>query len=110
MFRLLKARNDGNALHELVTNNTDFENISRDTAIMMREFADIKLPRKNKEGKYNMCKAIADLEKKNQELGADNALINAIKNLMKNQKKSFEEVCVSMGISNVDMNRYKKMI
>ena len=110
LFSLLRARNDGNVLHELVTNNVGFENISRDTAIMMREFADIKLPRKNKEGRYNMCKAITDLEKKNQALGADNALICAIKNLMINQKKSFEEVCILMGIPNADMSRYKKMI
>ena len=57
-----------------------------------------------------MCKAIEDLEKMHQALGADNAIINAIKNLMKNQRKSFEEVCMAMEISNVDMKRYKEMI
>lgn len=106
LFRLLKARNDGNALHDLVVNNSDFENISRDTAIMMHEFADIKLPRKNKEGKYNMCKAITDLEKKS----ADKALVDAIRSIMKNTKQSFEEICASMNISKADMSRYKKMI
>jgi len=110
LFSLLKTRNDSDALHELVVTNEDFKNISRDTAVMMREFADIKLPRKNKEGKYDMCKAITDLEKKNQELGADNALIKAIKSLMKKQEKSFEEACNLLGISTMDMNRYKKMI
>lgn len=106
LFKLLNARNDGKALHELVTNSVNFNNISRDTAIMMSEFADVKLPRKNKEGKYNMCKAIADLEKSS----ADKALVEAIRNLMKNTKLSFEEICVSMGISTSDMLRYKEMI
>lgn len=57
-----------------------------------------------------MGKAILDLEKKNQLIGADKALVEAIKNLMNNTEKSFEEICVSMGISKTDMNRYKKMI
>ena len=73
---------------------------------MMSEFADIRLSRKNTEGKYNMCKAIADLEKSS----ADKALVEAIRNLMKNTKLSFEEICTSMGISTSDMLRYKEMI
>ena len=77
---------------------------------MMREFADIRLPRKNNEGKYNMCKAITDLEKKNQALGADKAFVEAIRNLMSTTEKSFEEVCSMLLISQSDMNRYKKMI
>lgn len=110
LFGLLKARNDVDALCELVTSNSKFENISRDTAIMMREFADVKLPRKNEKGKYNMCKVITDLVEKNQAIGADKALIEAIKNAMENTKQTFEEVCKMLGISQIDMNRYKNMI
>lgn len=95
---------------ELLLNDLAYRNIDKETALMMAEFSDIKIPRRNKEGKYNMCKAIMELEKINQALGADNALINAIKNLMKNQNQSFEEVCISMGIPNTDMIRYKEMI
>lgn len=91
---------------ELLLNDLAYRNIDKETALMMAEFSDIKIPRRNKEGKYNMCKAIMELEKRS----ADNALINAIKNLMKNQNQSFEEVCISMGIPNTDMIRYKEMI
>lgn len=110
LFKLLKARNDVDALQQLLTSNIDFKNISKDTALMMSEFADIRLPRKNREGNYNMCKAIEDLEKRNQELGADKALVNAIKNLMTNTKKSFEEACALLCIPQSDMMRYKNMI
>ena len=106
LFHVLKARNDARALHELVTSNIDFKNISRDTAIMMREFADISLPRRNKEGKYNMCKAIEDLEK----ISADKKAIELIKNLMDSTKKSFEDACAMLLISGKDASRYREMI
>lgn len=63
LFRLLRVRNDGNALYNLITGNKKYENISKDTAIMMREFTDIRLPRKNKGGNYNMCKAVEDIQR-----------------------------------------------
>ena len=62
--------------------------------------------RRNKEGKYNMCKAILDLEKKS----ADRALVEAIRNTMRNTQNSFEDVCKMLGIAKVDIQRYKKMI
>lgn len=57
-----------------------------------------------------MCKAIEDLEKMHQALGADNAIIEAIKNLMKTTQKSFEDACSMLLISEADANRYKEMI
>lgn len=47
---------------------------------------------------------------KSEQIGADEALVAAIQNLMKNTKQPFEKVCISMGISKTDMARYKKMI
>lgn len=81
---------------------------------MMRQFVGLKLPAKNKEGKYNMCKAIMDLERKNQKIGEDIAtdrtFITAIKNLMKTTHKPFEEACAMLCISQEDMVRYKDML
>lgn len=122
LFRLLSVRNNGNALNELVTNNANYQSISRDTAVMMHEFADIKLPRKNKEGKYNMCKAIDDIRKMGVEEGIEKGIergvaqgieatwLEAIRNTMNNAKKTFEEACVILGISEENMAHYKNMI
>lgn len=45
---------------------------------MMREFANIKLPRKEKDGGYNMCKAVMELKRESEQIGADEALVAAI--------------------------------
>ena len=50
LFNLLKARNNSDALRELIINNSRIKKISKDTAFMMREFADIRIPRVNKDG------------------------------------------------------------
>lgn len=109
LFNLLRMRNDSEGLRNLVTNNQAYKSIDKDTAIMMRELANVKLPRKNKDGEYNMCKAILDLEKKNQKIGEYNAIIKAIRNLMKNTNKSYEESCYLLGISRTEMDRYKNL-
>ena len=69
-----------------------------------------------------MCKAVQDLiqrginegleigEKKGLAIGADNALINAIKNVMANTKQSYEYTCQTFGISPEDMKRYREMM
>lgn len=70
------------------------------------------LPRRNKEGKYNMC--VMDLEKKNQEIGKEigkeNTWVEAIRNIMKTSTKTFEEACAMLCINQVDMVKYRKMI
>ena len=130
LFQLLRTRNDGVALHDLVTNNDTYKRVDRDTAVLMREFANIKLPRKDKEGRYNLCKAVLELEKMNQEigkeigkeigektgkeigekLGRENTWVEAIKNIMKTSKKTFEEACMMLCINQDDMTKYRKMI
>ena len=91
-------------------NNVTYRNIDRDTAVLMREFANIKLPKRSKGGNYNMCKAILDLEQKNKEIGIDMARVEDIKNLMKNTGKTFDESCLLLGISEEDMLRYKDVV
>ena len=106
LFNVLRLRNSDEELTSLVMSNINYQSIDKDTAMMMREFANIKLPRSSKEGKYNVCKAIRDLERKS----AERATINHIRNLMNNSKKSFSESCVLLGINKTDMERYRKMI
>ncbi len=106
LFSLLRTRNNSEAMEKLVTTNEAFKHIDRDTAELMREFANIRLPRKSREGDYNMCKAVMELEQK----GADKALMDAIRNLMSNGQKSFEQACKLLGISSEDEARYRKMM
>lgn len=106
LFNVLRLRNSKDEMYNLVNTNSSYRDIDRDTAIMMREFANFTVPRRNKEGKYNMCKAIEELKRDS----ADEALIRAVKNLMKNGEKSFSESCVLLGINKTDMTRYRKMI
>lgn len=92
-------------------NNDKFTNVSADIANAISQYTNLKRPRrKTKGGGYNMCKAVAELEIKYQSIGADKAIINNIKILMKNTRKTFEEVCEMLDISNTDMLRYKNMM
>lgn len=62
LFNLLRMRNDGEGMRELVENNIAYKNIDEETAGMMSEFANIELPGKRKDGGYDMCKAVLDLK------------------------------------------------
>lgn len=82
LFGLLKVRNNGEAIQKLLLNNKKYENISKETALIMREYTNIKLPRKTKEGKYNMCKGILDLQEKYQKLGEEKGIQSTILNML----------------------------
>lgn len=106
LFMLLRTRNDSEAMKKLVTTDESYKHINRETAELMKEFANIELPDKNKEGDYNMCKAVMELKQEGEDIKA----IELIQNAMHNTAKSFEEVCNMLGITTEDMNRYRKMI
>lgn len=110
LFMLLRTRNDSEAMKKLVTTDESYKHINRETAELMKEFANIELPDKNKEGDYNMCKAVMELKQEGQREGEDIKAIELIQNAMNNTAKSFEEVCNMLGITTEDMNRYRKMI
>ena len=57
-----------------------------------------------------MCKAIEELKRDSKIEGADEALVKAVRNIMENEKRSFENVCMAIGINKTDMARYKNMI
>lgn len=74
LFQLLAKRNNKDAMLELLSQNEKYQNIDKDTAYMMREYANIKLPRKSKKGGYNMCKAIEDLKKECMDRGIEQGI------------------------------------
>ncbi len=52
LFGILNSRGDGVKMQKVVTSNDAYSNIDKETAEMISTFANIKLPRKNKEGGY----------------------------------------------------------
>lgn len=76
---------------ELLSQDDKYQNNDKDTAYMIKEFANIKLPRKSKKGSYNMCKAIEDLKKENQEQGQKRLLIELVGKKI-NKKKDIEQI------------------
>ena len=81
---------------------------------MMRDFANVRLPNKDKEGNYNMCKAVIDLTNKGRvegiKEGQTEALLFSIKSIMDSFNQSFEQACAVLKIDAKDMERYRKMI
>ena len=82
LFLFLNTRNDDVKMRQLVESDERFLHINRETAELMRDFASIKLPRANKEGEYNMCKAVLDIEKKGIEKGVLETLISLVQDGM----------------------------
>ena len=76
----------------------------------------------DKEGNYNMCKAVIDLtnkgraegikegKKEGKIEGQTEALAFSIKSIMQSFNQSFEQACAVLKIDAKDMERYRKMI
>ncbi len=77
---------------------------------MMRDFANVRLPNKDKEGNYDMCKAVIDLTNKGRAEGQTETLLFSIKSIMQSFDQSFEQACAVLKIDAKDMERYRKMI
>ena len=60
----------------------------------------------NKEGNYNMCKAVIDLTNK----GRAEGIAFSIKSIMQSFNYSFEQACAVLKIDAKDMERYRRMI
>ena len=80
LFAVLNARNDGEKLVNVVSSSQEYMHISKDAAEIIKNFSSMKkLPRRNKEGDYNMCKAIIEIEEKGIEKGTCDTLISLVK-------------------------------
>ncbi|SHI79532.1 Rpn family recombination-promoting nuclease/putative transposase [Pseudobutyrivibrio xylanivorans] len=71
LFLLLNTRNDKTKMTRLIQSDAEFSHINQETAELMREFASLKLPRKSKDGEYDMCKAVEDMKKESEAKGVD---------------------------------------
>ena len=89
--------------------------ISRPTAELMRDYASLKrLPRKSKEGDYNMCKAIEDMKRKGMEMGIEKGIeitnLQNIKNVMESFHVDAERAMQSLKIPRSQHKKYLSML
>ena len=70
----------------------------------------VEMANKDKEGNYNMCKAVIDLTNKGRAEGYTEAIAFSIKSIMQSFNQSFEQACAVLNIDAKDMERYRKMI
>ena len=118
LFSLLNSRNSDEKLQHLVQTNESFQHISRETAELMRDYASLRLPRKSKEGDYNMCKAVQEIERKSKEEGRLEGKLEGIEEnkvetihiLMKNLKYSAEKAMETLDIPKSEYKKYLTML
>ena len=67
-----------------------------------------------KEGDYNMCKAVKEIEAKAEEKGfkqgVEQERLSAVRNLMKSLKLSAEQAMESLGIPKSEYKKYLTML
>ena len=95
---------------ELVQSNNKFTNLQRDTAELIRDFASVKLPRKNSEGGYNMCKAVMELKQEGIEQGIEQTRLKDIENIKNNLGLSIDKALEILEIPDSERERYKSML
>ena len=103
---VLNARNSGNEMNDLIATDEVYKHLDRDTARILSAFTSLKMPRKNKEGEYNMCKAVMEIQKKSE----TEARIRDIRNLMENVKWSAEQAMKALGIPESDYKKYMSLL
>ena len=107
----IQNRNDDEKLQHLVQTNTALRHISRPTAELMRDYASLRrLPRKSKEGDYNMCKAIEDMQRKSEEVGMELGTLKSIKTTMQKLNYTAEQALEFFDIPRKDFKKYMSML
>ena len=110
LFSILNTRNDKVRMLELVQTNNKFTNLHRDTAELIRDFASVKLPRKNSGGGYNMCKAVMELKQEGIEQGIEQTRLKAIENIKNNLGLSIDKALEILEIPENEREKYKSML
>ena len=110
LFLILNARNDSNKMKELVQGDKSFRHIERDTAELISDFASVSLPRVNKEGDFDMCKAVMDIKQEGREEGRlegrEEGKLEVLASLVKDGLLEVEEAAKRAGISVEEMKAY----
>lgn len=84
-------KRDDVELIETVYKDAAFLKIDRETAEIMGEFTDIRLTKKDKEGQYNMCKAVEDIIAKGKAEGKTEGTIDTLVSLVRDGLLDIEE-------------------
>lgn len=124
LFKVLTVRNSADDIKKVLKENKLFEHLTKETTDMICEFANVRHPKREKDGNYNMCKAIAEweIELKSEgkaegiavgkaegiAVGKTEATITYIRNAMNNSHASFDEVCTLLGVKNKE--EYRSLI
>ena len=77
LFALLNARNDPEALQMLAETNENIKHFDRLSAELVSTFTNLDMPRKNREGEYNMCKAVEGIKEMAYKAGEAKGEANA---------------------------------
>ena len=89
-------------MKELVQGDKSFRHIERDTAELISDFASVSLPRVNKEGDFDVCKAVMDIKQEGREEGK----LEVLASLVKDGLLEVEEAAKRAGISVEEMKAY----
>lgn len=103
LFSLLNSRGNGRKMNYVVNSDSAYENMDKDTAEMISTFASIKLPRKNKEGGYNMCKAVVEIKEEGIKEGVLDTLISLVKDGLLDINEAAKR-------ANISVEKFKKEI
>ena len=110
LFLLLSKRNDGVKMRQTVLADESFSRLDRETAVLMSEFADIRLPKKSKEGEYNMCKAVEEIKAEGKAEGRaegrEEGIIETLVSLVRDGLISVEEAAKHAGLSTSEFEKY----
>lgn len=79
VLKCLKHSNDPDELASLVSEDAQFTDVSRDTAILLNDVAGFNIEIESGKERFNMCKAIEGLQARAREEGFLEALIGLVK-------------------------------
>ncbi len=108
LFMLLSQRNKGSNFDKTLSGNAEYQKMDKETAQLISEFTKLKMPRKNKDGEYNMCKAVEEIKSESEARGETVGTIKTLASLVKDGLLSAEEAIKRSGISESEFEKYIK--
>ena len=127
-MKFLKYSNDKQKMRELLREDSSYENISTQAALVLKSCANIRIKINQKTEETNMCKAIQELQqeaveeavRKEREMQQEavrkerekqqEAILGAVKSLMKNLSWSADQALSSMNIPESERAVIKPML
>lgn len=117
LFEALSSGSDKKMMKKMLEQNRDFRKVDQDTAkvilgILGVKYSVGKIKYIDDEGKevYNVCKAFDDYREEGKLEGKQEMAIKMIKNLMKNQKITFEVAADMLGVSKSKQKQLRTLV